>query len=91
MSLNLPLEGLKIIDLTNIVMGPFTTQLLGDLGADVIKVEDSNGDMTREIGIHKSSKMSSMYLGVNRNKRSIKLNLKKKKIKRSFMETNKDI
>ena len=74
---DLPLSGLKIIDLTNIIMGPYTTQLLGDLGADVIKVEDVNGDMTRSIGVQKSPGMSSMYLGVNRNKRSITLDLKK--------------
>ena len=74
----LPLSGLKVIDLTNIIMGPYTTQLLGDLGADIIKVEDISGDMTRNIGIQKSSNMSSMFLGVNRNKRSLVLNLKKK-------------
>ena len=44
------MSGLKVIDLTNIIMGPYTTQLLGDLGADIIKVEDINGDMTRNIG-----------------------------------------
>jgi crotonobetainyl-CoA:carnitine CoA-transferase CaiB-like acyl-CoA transferase len=77
----LPLKGLKVIDITNIIMGPFTTQLLGDLGADVIKIEDPDGDITREIGVQKSSKMSSMYLGVNRNKRSIVLNLKEKRNK----------
>ncbi len=73
----LPLSGLKVVDLTNIIMGPYTTQLLGDLGADIIKVEDVHGDMTRNIGVQKSSNMSSMYLGVNRNKRSIVLDLKK--------------
>ena len=73
----LPLSGLKVVDLTNIIMGPYTTQLLGDLGADIIKVEDINGDMTRNIGVQKSANMSSMYLGVNRNKRSIVLDLKK--------------
>ncbi len=78
----LPLSGLKVIDLTNIIMGPYTTQLLGDLGADIIKVEDVSGDMTRNIGIQKSSNMSSMFLGVNRNKRSIVLDLKKNISKR---------
>ena len=51
----LPLSGLKVVDLTNIIMGPYTTQLLGDLGADIIKVEDINGDMTRNIGVQKLS------------------------------------
>ncbi len=81
MNFFLPLKGLKVLDLTNIIMGPFTTQLLGDLGADIIKIEDPDGDITREIGVQKSSKMSSIYLGVNRNKRSIVLNLKEKKNK----------
>ena len=58
----LPLKGLKVLDLTNIIMGPFTTQLLGDLGSDIIKVEEPNGDLTREIGLQHSPKMSSMYL-----------------------------
>ncbi len=82
MSNSLPLEGLKVLDLTNIIMGPFTTQLLGDLGADIIKVEEPDGDLTRDIGPQKSTKMSSMFLGVNRNKRSIVLNLKKKESKK---------
>ena len=77
MTIYLPLTGLKVVDLTNIIMGPYTTQLVGDLGADIIKVEDIHGDMTRNIGVQKSSNMSSMYLGVNRNKRSIVLDLKK--------------
>ena len=76
MLFDLPLHGLRVIDLTNVIMGPYTTQLLGDLGADVIKVEDIEGDITRNIGVQKSSNMSSIYLGVNRNKRSIRLNLK---------------
>ncbi len=78
---NLPLSGLRVVDLTNIIMGPFTTQLLGDLGADIIKVENPEGDITRNIGASNSRKMSSVFLGVNRNKRSLVLNLKKKKSK----------
>ena len=67
MNNNLPLSGIKIIDLTNIIMGPYATQLLGDLGADIIKVEDSNGDMTRDIGSQKSSKMSGKHTKNYRN------------------------
>ena len=81
---DLPLSGLKIIDLTNIIMGPYTTQLLGDLGADVIKIEDVNGDLTCSIGVQKSNDMASIYLGANRNERSTTLDFKKN-IKESFM------
>ena len=75
---NQPLNGVRVLDLTNIIMGPFATQLLGDLGADIIKVESPDGDLMRDVGISKSEKMSSVFLGTNRNKRSIVLNLKKK-------------
>ena len=78
MSETLPLQGLKVLDLTNVIMGPFTTQLIGDLGADVIKIENPEGDMTRDIGVSRSEKMSSVFLGANRNKRSLVLNLKEK-------------
>ena len=68
---NQPLSGVRVLDLTNIIMGPFATQLLGDLGADIIKVESPEGDLMRDVGISKSEKMSSVFLGTNRNKRSI--------------------
>ncbi len=84
MTESLPLEGLRVLDLTTVIMGPFTTQVLGDFGADIIKVEDPNGDMTRDIGPSRSDKMSSMFLGVNRNKRSIVLNLKKPSAKKAL-------
>ncbi len=81
---NLPLEGIRVVDLTNIIMGPLTTQILGDLGAEVIKIETSEGDLTRDIGVGHSKKMASVFLGVNRNKRSLVLNLKDKKHKQVF-------
>ena len=80
----LPLEGLRVLDLTTVIMGPFTTQVLGDFGADIIKIEEPNGDMTRDIGPNRSEKMSSMFLGVNRNKRSLVLNLKKPEAKKAL-------
>ena len=67
----LPLKGLKVLDLTNIIMGPYATQLLGDLGAEIIKVETPDGDIMRGMGARKSEKMASIFLGTNRNKRSI--------------------
>ena len=81
MFLDLPLNGLRVVDLTNIIMGPFTTQILGDLGAEVIKIETPEGDLTRDIGVGHSKKMTSVFLGVNRNKKSLVLNLKEKKAK----------
>lgn len=74
---DLPLAGLRVLDMTTVVLGPFAAQMLGDLGADVIKIEAPGGDMTRVVGARRSDKMASLYLGSNRNKRSIELDLKR--------------
>jgi crotonobetainyl-CoA:carnitine CoA-transferase CaiB-like acyl-CoA transferase len=71
-----PLAGIRVIDLTTVAMGPFASQWLGDLGADVIKVEAPGGDSTRYTGPSHESGMAAIYLGTNRNKRSIVLDLK---------------
>ncbi len=71
------LNGLKVIDLTRVLAGPFCTMLLGDMGADVIKVEEpGSGDDTRAWAPFVAQGWSSYFLGVNRNKRSLALNLK---------------
>ncbi|MDN5925638.1 MAG: CoA transferase [Hyphomicrobiales bacterium] len=71
-----PLEGIRVLDLSTVVLGPMTGQYLGDMGADVIKVEAPDGDITRSIGPRRSERMGALFLANNRNKRSIVLDLK---------------
>lgn len=70
------LEGLRVIDMTSVVMGPSATQLLGDHGAEIIKVEIGSGDTTRHARPKQSEDMGWIFLQLNRNKRSIVLDLK---------------
>lgn len=67
---------MHVVDVTSIFMGPSATQMMGDLGADVIKVEAPEGDIIRAIGPQGNRKMGPLFLAMNRNKRSIVLNLK---------------
>ena len=70
------LDGVKVIDLTSVLMGPFATQQLGDLGADVIKIEPPSGDTSRQVGATRNPGMASGFLHCNRNKRALVLDLK---------------
>ena len=71
-----PLAGLRIVDMTTVLMGPYATQILGDFGADVIKVEAPDGDLVRQIGPMRHEGMGPVFLNVNRSKRSITRDLK---------------
>lgn len=69
------LEGVRIVDLTTVILGPWATQMLGDMGADVIKVETHQGDTTRHTGDRRNPGMASFFMSTNRNKRSVVLDL----------------
>ena len=71
-----PLAGVRILDLSTVVLGPYATQLLGDMGAEVVKVENGAGDIMRHAGPSPSPGMGAIYMGCNRNKRGIRLDLK---------------
>lgn len=79
-----PLKGIKILDLTTVLLGPYATQIMGDLGAEVIKVEGPGGDNIRNGGPKRSDGMGPIFMTINRNKRSVVLDLKKPEAKKVF-------
>ncbi|MCJ0762363.1 CaiB/BaiF CoA transferase family protein [Variovorax terrae] len=71
------LEGIRVVEVSSVIMGPWAGQVLGDMGADVVKVEPLIGDVTRNMGPARHRDMASAFLNLNRNKRSIALDMSK--------------
>jgi crotonobetainyl-CoA:carnitine CoA-transferase CaiB-like acyl-CoA transferase len=70
------LHGVRVVELTSVVLGPWACQILADMGADVIKIEPPNGDSNRQLGMSRHKGMAALYLTCNRNKRSVVLDVK---------------
>ncbi len=84
--INAPLQGIRVIDMATVLMGPVATQILGDYGADVIKIEPPEGDVMRHAGTARNPNMGPMYLATGRNKRSVALDIKKAEGKRALLK-----
>src|SRR3546814_9295393 len=84
---NLPLNGIRVLDVSQVMAGPFACMLLADMGADVIKVEPPTGDQTRgAMGFKMKGPDSMGFLNMNRNKRSLTLDLKDEEGRKTFYE-----
>ena len=79
-----PLKGLRIIDLTSMVFGPYATQIMADMGADVIKVEPPGGDATRYINAGPAAGLGGVFVNCNRGKRSVEIDLREESGKASL-------
>lgn len=85
-----PLSGVKVVDLTGMVMGAYCTQILADMGADVIKVEAPEGDITRSISVGPAPGMSGVFTNINRGKRSLVLDLQSEDARHALRALIKD-
>ena len=79
-----PLSGIRVVDLTSVVFGPYATQIMADMGADVIKIEPPAGDNTRYISAGPVPGMGGVYVNVNRGKRSVMLDLRQSEAKEAL-------
>jgi len=81
-----PLAGVRVLDLTSVLMGPYATQIFADLGADVIKVEGRGGDTTRALPPGHDAARGGMFMNVNRGKRSLALDLKQASAREALLK-----
>lgn len=86
-----PIEGVKIVEMTSVVLGPYACQMLGDLGAEIIKIEPPGGDTNRRLGPYRNNNdMGALFMGCNRNKRSIVLDLKSERGRTAALRVMRD-
>ena len=81
-----PLQGIRLIDLTTVMFGAYCTQIMCEMGADVIKMESPEGDIGRQTGVSRSAGMSADHLMKGRNKRCVVLDLKQARGKQLFLD-----
>lgn len=81
-----PLAGIKVLEMASVVLGPWACQILGDMGAEVVKVEPPRGDSNRQLGASRNPNMAALYLTCNRNKRSIVLDLKQEEGREALLK-----
>lgn len=86
-----PLDGVKILELTAVVLGPWACQIMADMGAEVIKVEPPYGDSNRSLGASRNPHMAALYLTCNRNKRSLVLDLKQPAAREAVLKIAEDV
>ena len=86
-----PLAGVRILDLTAVILGPFATQILASMGAEIIKIETPDGDNMRDVGPMRNPKMGHIFLQANRGKKSVVLNLKDPASKQAAVDIAKTV